>query len=121
MKKIETDDLPAACDLSALDSSRKRRHETLLSEVFSGIQSSRELRNGYEFTLPGEDTWYLKLAEWVILERICCSFLTFEQGFSVSGNVWFRLTGNDSAKQFLKTYLEPVAREKHITIISDGS
>jgi len=121
MKEIETDDLSKACDLSAFDSNRKRRHEMLLSEVFSSIQSARELGNGYEFSLPGEDSWYLKLAEWVTLERICCSFLTFEQGFTVTGRVWFRVTGNDSAKQFLKTYVEPVVREKRVTIISGGS
>jgi hypothetical protein len=107
----QTSDLPVACNLSALDAEQNRRHDALVSELFNNFQSTRELANGYEFSLPGEDKWYLKLAEWVTLERQCCSFLTFEQGFNVDGKIWLRLTGDENAKQFLRTYLGQGSRQ----------
>ncbi len=48
------------------------------------------------------------------LERLCCPFLNFEQGFSLDGKIWLRVTGDDHAKQFLKTYLDPVVGNKQV-------
>lgn len=112
MNTAQTDNHPVACNLSAFDSKQSKRHDALLRELFSSFQSVHELQNGCEFSLPGETQWYVKLAEWVTLERLCCPFLTFEQGFNLDGKVWLRLTGDDSAKQFLKTYLDSLIFNK---------
>ena len=106
-------EVPVACNLSAFDRTQNIRHERLLNEVLTHIQNVRELGNGYEFSLPSEGEWYLKLAEWVNLERKCCSFLTFEQGINVRGHVWLRLTGDNNARQFLKEFLGSIGSDHH--------
>jgi hypothetical protein len=105
MKAKETNDVALACHLSAMDPSQSKRHDELVREFFANFQETQELPNGYGFTLPGEAEWYRKLAEWVTLERLCCPFLSFEQGFSEDGKVWLHLTGDEDVKQFLRSYL----------------
>lgn len=115
MKSEEPREVPVACDLTTLDSNQNRRREALLGELLSNIQSSLELSNGYEFVLPSDDGWYLKIAEWILLERLCCPFLSFEQGFRQT-QMWFRLTGDKNVKQFLKTSLSPVMRKRQAAL-----
>ena len=112
-------EVPVACNLSAFDLTQSKRHERLLNEVLTHIQTVRELENGYEFSLPGEREWYLKLAERINLERQCCSFLTFEQGINERGHVWLRLTGDNNARQFLKGFLGSMARDHHAEVPGD--
>ncbi len=109
MNSEQTSNLAVACNLSAFDSEQSRRHDALATELLSNFQTARELPDGYEVNLPGESAWYLKLAEWVILERLCCPFLNFEQGFNMEGKIWLRLTGGEEAKQFLHTYVDQIA------------
>jgi hypothetical protein len=115
MRSEESREVPVACDLATFDSNQNKKHEALLSELLSSIQSSHELSNGYEFTLSNNNGWYVKLAEWVTLERLCCPFLSFEQGFSQTG-MWLRLTGDKNAKQFLKAMLDPVIRDRQAAV-----
>jgi len=96
---------PVACDLSAFDPDQNKSHEALLNELFTSIQTTRELADGYELSLDGDDQKYLRLARLVTLERLCCPFLNFQQGYNLDGKIWLRLTGDNNAKQFLKTYL----------------
>ncbi len=114
MKTEQNSGLPVACNLSAFDSRRSKRHDALAGELFTSFEGAHELLNGYEFSLLGQSEWYLKLAEWVTLERLCCPFLNFEQEFSLDGKIWLRVTGDDNAKQFLKTYLDLVVRNKQV-------
>jgi len=100
MKTQQLDEVPIACNLSAIDRTQSKKHDELVRELFANFQATEELPNGYRFTLPAKSEWYLKLAEWVTLERLCCPFLTFEQGFSNDGKVWLRLTGDDKVKSF---------------------
>src|SRR5215471_20545388 len=110
MKLDESTEVPVACDLSTFNSIQRKKHQALLVELLSSVKTSRELSNGYEFTLPGDNAWFVKLAEWVALEHLCCPFLSFEQGFR-GNRVWLRLTGDENAKQFLRTMIEPIIRD----------
>jgi hypothetical protein len=111
MKKEQSSEVPVACDLSLFNLRQSKTREALLEELLSSIQLSRELSNGYELILPNDEGRYVKLAEWVSLERLCCPFLSFEQGFG-QNVVWLRLTGDKNAKQFLKAMLEAVVRDR---------
>ncbi len=68
---------PLSCDLSALSPAQRRRHSELIRFVLSEPLSVKELAEGYEFSFKNEAEVFLKLAEWVVLERVCCSFLSF--------------------------------------------
>lgn len=94
-----------ACDLNAFTPRQKKSHELLSMELLSGCKEVRELRNGYSFTFPGEQGWYLKVARWITLERLCCPFFTFSLGLEPQGGpAWLRITGPRGAKQLLRNY-----------------
>ena len=71
-------------------------------ELFTSLKQIRELPNGYEFRLDGQDV-IVRTAEFISLEKLCCPFLTF--GLDVeaeNGSVWLRLTGRDGVKAFVR-------------------
>jgi hypothetical protein len=38
---------------------------------------TRGLPDGYAVRFPSDPTLFVKVAEWITLERLCCSFLAF--------------------------------------------
>src|SRR6266850_4899343 len=65
-----------ACNMKALTSEERVRHQELSRTMFAAVQEKRELRNGYAFRLPPADL--MTTAEWVSFERKCCPFFVFE-------------------------------------------
>ncbi len=115
MKSERPSQVPVACDLNVFDSEQNIKHESLLGELLANIKATHELPNGYELNLPNNGSWYVKLAEWVSLERQCCPFLSFEQGFNQDG-IWLRLTGDANAKQYLTTMMIPIIQDRHVSV-----
>ena len=70
-------------------------------ELFSQIEETRELPNGYEFRFADETDVLKRLADFVSLEKLCCPFLRFEVE-AESGRVSLRLTGRDGVKEFIR-------------------
>jgi hypothetical protein len=94
---------PIACNLKALDSEQRRRHQSLTAQLRAAVQESRELPDGYSFRLPSDEATIQRTAEWITLERRCCPFLAF--GLEVdreNGPLWLSLTGREGVKPFLK-------------------
>ena len=79
------------------------READLLRELFPAIQETRELPDGYAYRFPGDAEWVLKLAQFVVFERVCCPFFTFEMDFEPEqGPVWLHLRGPEGTKEFLE-------------------
>lgn len=57
--------------------------------------------DGYAFLYPGDPQLFLRLAEWITLERRCCPFLTFAVEFKSDGDIELTLSGDPAVKQFL--------------------
>jgi hypothetical protein len=94
-------ELPIACGLSGREQCERR--EELSREVFSGRLSTKELDDGYEFVFPGEAAWGERLAEFVVFERECCLFFTFELLFEPGGGpISLRVRGPEGAKEFAR-------------------
>src|SRR5262245_16685778 len=93
---------PIACNLKALDSEQRRRHQSLTTQLRAAAQESRELPDGYSFRLPSDEATIQWIAEWITLERRCCPFLAFglEAGRD-KGPLWLSLTGREGVKPFL--------------------
>jgi hypothetical protein len=51
----------------------------------------------------------VEVAEWITLERRCCSFLTFELDWAERDGVVLSLTGGSGVKAFLATQLSQKA------------
>jgi len=94
---------PLACDMTAIPVEQRPVHLTKSRELFSKIQETRELSNGYEFRFADESEVLKRLAEFVSLEKLCCPFLRFEiEVEAESGPVWLRLTGREGVKEFIR-------------------
>ena len=97
-------ELPIACTL--LDGQRQQRRAQALDSVFSRVQESRPLGDGYALRFAADDVALAELMQLIQLERQCCAFLRFRLTIEPgSGPVWLELTGPAGTKSFLESAL----------------
>jgi hypothetical protein len=101
----ETPARPIACRPYALDAVQRERQRALLAEVRQLAIGTEELPDGMAVRFPAEAAVFLKVAEWISLERRCCAFLDFALEWKEAGGVSARLTGPAGVKEFLKAQL----------------
>lgn len=93
---------PIACDLSAISSDEREKHEESANAVFNAIEEVRELDNGYAFRLPAETDLVEDTGAFVARERLCCPFFNFKLEVTPEhGPVWLKLTGNEQVQQYI--------------------
>jgi hypothetical protein len=94
-----TVNIPVACSLSAAELRVRGAENTSLFARATGVQ---ELPDGYAFTFPAEDERARDLLAFVLAERACCPFFTFELAF-VSPHASIRLTmrGREGVKEIV--------------------
>lgn len=96
-----TSELPIACDLT--EQQQQRRREALASDIFKNFQQADELEDGYAFRYPGDEAQARSLLDFIMFERKCCAFLTFELVFEHGqGSIWLRLRGAEGVKEFIR-------------------
>lgn len=89
--------------MTAIPVEQRPRHLEKSRELFSQIEETSELPNGYEFRFADEPNVLTRLADFVSLEKLCCPFLGFEiEVEAENGPVWLRLTGRDGVKEFIR-------------------
>src|SRR5260221_335657 len=71
-------DVPIACSLTA-DELVTRGEE--IDDLFTGVQQTQELADGYALRFPGTSTWPQRVLDFIQGERNCCLFFTFELVF----------------------------------------
>jgi len=92
-------ELPIACNLSEPDLA-KRGEE--VESVFKSVEQVKELADGYAYRFPGSEEWAARLMEFVLAERRCCPFFTFELVFEPNlGPIWLHLRGGQGVKEFV--------------------
>jgi hypothetical protein len=95
---------PLACNLFGLTSAQRLRQQELHKQLFSQAEGVRELPNGYAVGVPGTKENVLAVAEFITLERVCCSFFRFEIAVGQPEEpLWLRITGGEGVKEFLKS------------------
>lgn len=93
-------------DRGAFTPEEESRHHELLEKTKQSVQEVEELPDGYAFRFPSDADQILTLAEFITLERRCCSFFSFRLAVeSGDGPLWLRLTGGKGTKQFLRAEL----------------
>jgi hypothetical protein len=93
-------DLPLACTLSAAE--LRERGEDVVAPLFARAHRLQETPDGYRFTFPAEAESVRDLLEFILSERDCCPFFTFELSFpSPHESVWLTLRGGDGVKEFV--------------------
>jgi hypothetical protein len=99
-------DSPPACRIDALDQEQRKRHATLLSELSAAVTGIDELPDGFSVRFPMRPYLFLRLAEWMDLERACCPFLDFGLAFENRvPTMRLDLRGPDGVKEFLRAEL----------------
>jgi hypothetical protein len=95
-----TTDLPVACTLSAAE--LRARGEDVVAPLFTRVQHMYELPDGYRFAFPADAASVHDLLEFIVSERECCPFFTFELAFpSPHQSVWLSLRGGAGVKEFV--------------------
>jgi hypothetical protein len=92
--------VPVACTLSAAE--MRARGEDVVAPLFASVQQLEELPDGYRFAFPAEADGARDLLEFVLSERACCPFFTFELTFASPHQVvWLTLRGGEGVKEFV--------------------
>ena len=92
--------LPVACTLSAAE--LRARGEDVVGPLFARVRRVEETPDGYCFAFPAEAEGVRDLLEFILSERDCCPFFTFELGFpSPHESVWLTLRGGEGVKEFV--------------------
>jgi hypothetical protein len=101
--ELPVSDLPIACSLS--ENERVERGEEV-SDFFKGVQQVHELADGYAYRFPGNEEWASKILKFIVGERSCCPFFTFELGFEANeGPIWLQICGPEGIKEFMKDWV----------------
>lgn len=107
----DTSEVPIACNLT--EAEYALREEEVIANLFLGCEHIEELPDGYAFKFPGNEEWAARLVQFVLDERKCCPFFTFNLLFEPQeGPIWLQLRGNERVKLFVQeTFLaaQPVA------------
>jgi hypothetical protein len=94
---------PFACDMTAIEVSKRGQHIATIDALFRSTGEIREMPNGYAFRLPNESDVLVKAAEFIALERLCCPFFGFSLEIEPEGGaLWLRLTGREGVKPFIQ-------------------
>ena len=102
----EANQIPIAC-LLAPEEQANRKVE--VADLLIQAQQVRELEDGFEFSYAATEEWVSQLSACIMLERVCCPFLTFEMVFEANlGPLWLRLRGPGDVKEFIGSALLPV-------------
>ena len=93
--------IPLACTLST-DERRARGRE--IGELFGRATAREELPDGYALAFPGGDDEAQALLAFIVAERACCPFFTFELSFpSPHEQIWLRIRGEAAgAKEMIR-------------------
>jgi hypothetical protein len=92
-----------ACDMTAIPPDQRPVHLARGRELFSQIEETRELSNGYEFRLSDGPHVIKELAEFISFEKLCCPFLHFViEVEAENGPLWLRLSGREGVKDFIR-------------------
>ena len=101
--ELPISDSPIACSL--LEHERVERGEEV-GDLFKDVQQVRELADGYAYRFPGNEEWASKLLKFIMGERSCCPFFTFELGFEPDeGPIWLHIHGPEGVKDFMKDWV----------------
>jgi hypothetical protein len=93
---------PIACDLGVFSPSERARYDQLRATLQAAAHVE-QANGGYAVRLPGDDETFRAVAEWVLLERRCCPFISFSISFGDSSQpLRVALTGDAVVEEVLR-------------------
>jgi hypothetical protein len=96
------DEPPIACKLGALSSAEREQHAALLRQLGTMTEKTTETADGFALHLRADAAGFMKVAEWITLERRCCPFLNFDLKWNAGDDApALQLGGRTGVKEFL--------------------
>ena len=93
---------PIACNLKALTSEQRKQLEQLGEHVISAITASRELKDGYAFSVDPQKASLMDVAQWLEVWRRCCPFYEFQIDFyAADASIWLSVKGRPGVKEYI--------------------
>ena len=100
-----------ACNTKAISMTDRPRYNDLTKRLRLAIRNRSEIRDGYTFKLDGQTLSLPEVADWISMERLCCSFLNFQLSASGNQSDWdLKLTGPKGVKALLQAEFPEVRR-----------
>src|SRR5690242_17381286 len=73
----QSTETPFFCNLKALTTDERAEHRDVTRRVLESVQNTKELADGYAFTVDSARVSIKDLATFVDFERRCCPFFDF--------------------------------------------
>jgi len=111
-KKTES---PFFCNRTALTVEQRQHQQELGKTLRAALLGVQELADGYEFEFVPDPANYQALAEFTPLEHACCPF--FDVSIRLEregGKLWWRLTGREGVKPFIRAEFSPWFGERSL-------
>lgn len=99
---------PFYCNRTALTTEQRQHQKELGKSLHASLLGVQELPDGYEFEFAPTPANYQALAEFTPLEHACCPF--FDVSIRMErehGKLWWRLTGREGVKIFIRGEFSP--------------
>lgn len=90
-----------SCGLTDRDQVANRHG--MIRGLHDGALERLDIPNGIAVRFPGGASWCGKLTEFIVFERACCPFLSFNLDFEPHhGPVWMRVQGPPGSKELVQ-------------------
>jgi hypothetical protein len=96
-------DTPFICNINALSETQRERYKELTHKLNGSRQAVKELSDGYAFRFKADSLLIQDAAEFIVYERLCCSFFNFELAIEADTNrLRLNLRGQKGIKEFIR-------------------
>ena len=103
-------DIPLACSLTAAEL-QERGEEN--DSLFAHARGAEELPDGYRFAFPAEADTAQNLLQFILAERACCLFFTFELTFpSPHQAIHLTVRGREGVKEMVRASVASTVIER---------
>jgi hypothetical protein len=97
--------LPIACNFRAFNEEQQTKYRELLSKLRKSKIKTDDLPDGFAFHFPDKNEMIMDITEFILLEKICCPFVTFSILLGNNNPVILTMRGSKTIKDVLKAEL----------------
>lgn len=94
--------IPFACDMSALSGAQRAEHGEIMRALFGEVRVIHALQDGYRFVLSGDDATLDLTGRFIALERRCCPFFTFRVDVPADAAPELAISGPTGVQPFIE-------------------
>lgn len=94
--------MPFACDMSALTAAQRAEHGDTMRRLFGAVSAIHAVQDGYRFVLSGDDESIKLTGPFIALERRCCPFFTFRLDVAADAEPALVISGPTGVQPFIQ-------------------